>query len=110
MAKQIKYTDEFRREAVAIYQKGNYSAAQVARKFGIHEHTMCRWIELYGSDRATPAHAASGKDISPEWHCVKQESDLTHPCVVECIHALKRHVGALEQLLLRQDDCSEAEK
>lgn len=103
MAKQIKYTDEFRREAVKMYHQGNASASQVARKLGIHEHTMCRWIELYGENRVVPAQA-----LLPQKHCVKQQLGVGHPYALEYIRAIKRHVGALEQMLLQQVDCKEA--
>lgn len=91
MAKQIKYTDQFRQEAVDMYQKGNDSASQVARKLGIHEHTMSRWIELYGKNK------------------VAQELDVKYAHALEYIQAIKRQMSALEQLLLQQANSKAAE-
>lgn len=104
MAKQIKYTDQFRRQAVAIYEEGNRSAAQVARIIGIHEHTLCNWIKLYGNDKATPLQHVRGQIISQEGPFPKQEADFRHAYALEYIQTIKRHAGALETLLFQQTD------
>lgn len=100
MAKQINYTEEFRRAAVDMYKKGNESAAQLARKIGIHEHTMCRWIELYGKSGGAAPHAAVESVVLAEGHCIENEHKAIHPYALEYIHAIKRHIDALEQLIL----------
>lgn len=100
MAKPIQYTDQFRQKAVDLYQKNNYSAAQIARKLGVHEHTMCRWIKLYGKDKIVSSQSAVEQAILHAGHCARQDFDCKHPHALEQIDAIKQHVDALEQLLL----------
>lgn len=109
MEKQIKYTDQFRQEAVDIYQKGNASAAYVARKLGIHEHTMCRWIELYGKDKVASSQTASCRSVLQEKPCANREFDLSYPRALEHIQAIKIQISALEQFFLQPSDCDKAE-
>lgn len=109
MAKQIKYTEQFRKEAVCMYQKGNASAAQVARKLGIHEHTMCRWIQLYKRDKIASSQTASCRSGLQGKPCNVRDLDFTHPSALEYVRAIKKKVDALEQLLLQQKNPEEAE-
>lgn len=107
MAKQIKYTNQFRQDAIDMYQKGNDSAAQVARKLGIHEHTMCRWIQLYEKDNTASSQTASCRSVLPGRPCADREFDLNRPRALEYIRAIKIQASVLEQLLLQQTDRKE---
>lgn len=107
MAKQIKYTNQFRQDAIDMYQKGNDSAAKVAKKFGIHEHTMCRWIQLYEKDNVASSQTTSCQSVLSGKPCADRELDLNLPHALEYIRAIKRQVSALEQFLLQQTDRKE---
>ncbi|MFN2565694.1 MAG: IS3 family transposase [Gemmatimonadaceae bacterium] len=49
------YTDEFRREAVALVQAGNESVAEVARKLGVHRETLQNWCRMAAGDGPSTA-------------------------------------------------------
>lgn len=104
MAKQIKYTDQFRQEAVEIYQNGNASAAQVARKLGIHANTMCRWVALYGKGTVASLKVASCQAVLQGKPCADQKINFNFSHALEYIQAIKIQVSALEQFLVRQTD------
>lgn len=109
MAKQIKYTEQFRKEAIEMYLKSDTSAAQVARKLGIHEHTLCRWLQLYERDHTASSQAVNCQLELKEKPCVVPELDFDFSHALEYIRAIKRQVNALEQLLLQQASYEEAQ-
>lgn len=88
LAKQIKYTDEFRKKAVNAYLEGNLSAAQLAPQIGVHKHTLCKWIKLYSTDGFE----------------TKQTSDFRQAKAQAYIDAIKKHITELEILLSQQEE------
>lgn len=87
MAKQIRYSDEFRKNSVKTYLSGNLSAVQLSQKLGVHRHTLCRWIKLY---RQNSLDESCGDN--------NQLNALSH------IHSINMHIAELEKLLLLQED------
>jgi transposase len=49
------YTDEFRREAVALVQAGNESVPEVARKLGVHPETLRIWCRMAAGEGPSTA-------------------------------------------------------
>ena len=44
--KRQQYTDEFRKEVVALCSLGDRSSAQVARDLGLSKSVVSRWVQL----------------------------------------------------------------
>ncbi|RMF89484.1 MAG: hypothetical protein D6741_17885 [Planctomycetota bacterium] len=47
MAKQKRYSDEFKRRAVELVVEQGYSRAEVARRLGVSAHSIRDWIESF---------------------------------------------------------------
>ena len=45
MVKRITYTAEFKREAVRLLEKGEQTAAQLARELGVRRNQLYKWQE-----------------------------------------------------------------
>jgi len=56
-----RYANEFKLEAVKLAERGEATAAQVARELGISETVLHRWKKLYGQ-------RANGGRMTPEEH------------------------------------------
>ncbi len=56
MAKGIRYTQEFKRDAVAQVVDRGYSAAEVSRRLGVSTKSIYDWVKRY--DKAEPTHVA----------------------------------------------------
>lgn len=50
MAKQRKYTDEFKREAVKLVTEQGYTQAKAARSLGINVNLIRRWRAKFAPD------------------------------------------------------------
>ncbi len=59
MAKGIRYTEEFKRDAVAQVVDRGYSAAEVARRLGVSTKSIYDWVKRYG--KAEPTHVAKAE-------------------------------------------------
>ena len=59
MAKGIRYTEEFKRDAVAQVVDRGYSAAEVARRLGVSTKSLYDWMKRYGE--AEPEHQAQAE-------------------------------------------------
>ncbi len=56
MAKGIRYTEEFKRDAVAQVVDRGYSVAEVSRRLGVSTKSIYDWVKRYG--KAEPRHVA----------------------------------------------------
>lgn len=61
MGKRRKFTNEFKLEAVRLAERGEVSAAQVARDLGVSESVLGRWVKQFGE-------RAEGTRVTPEEH------------------------------------------
>ncbi len=50
--RQRRYTEEFRRDAVALWRKSGKSIAEVARELGVNDMSLGLWIKK--SDEVSP--------------------------------------------------------
>ena len=53
VAKQQKYSPEFREEAAKMVVEGSRAIAQVAREYGLSETTLGNWVRAYRETHAT---------------------------------------------------------
>lgn len=44
LRKQLRYTDEFKRELVSAYEAGTYSVLQLEKLYGVNNVTIYKWI------------------------------------------------------------------
>lgn len=60
--KRKKYSKQFKLDAIAMYENGNKSMAQVERELGITEGSLGKWrSELREAKRETEAFPGNGK-------------------------------------------------
>ncbi|HAE86359.1 MAG TPA: hypothetical protein DCG78_07670, partial [Anaerolineaceae bacterium] len=45
-----QYTEEFKRETVALIQNSGKRQAPISRELGISDNTLSRWLPKYGHD------------------------------------------------------------
>lgn len=50
MRKKRSYTDEFKREAVALVTEQGYTLAEAARSLGIHANLLRNWRKKFSKD------------------------------------------------------------
>jgi transposase len=80
MSKQVRYTEEFKRDAVAQVVERGYSVAEVSDRLGVSNKSLYDWIKRYGA--AEPAHqkdteqAAEIRRLKAELARVTEERDI----------------------------------
>jgi transposase len=58
--KGIRYTDEFKKQLVDLYQAGS-SVSYLSRKYGISNVTIYKWIK-----ELTPAKVSEKEEVTPK--------------------------------------------
>lgn len=48
------FTDEYKRDAVALVSEGGYTVGEVAKKLSISETTIRKWLKKFQSESETP--------------------------------------------------------
>jgi len=80
MAKGVRYTEEFKRDAVAQVVDRGYSAAEVARRLGVSSKSLYDWMKRYGE--AAPVHQKESEQaleirrLKAELNRVTEERDI----------------------------------
>ena len=72
MAKRIKYSAEFKREAVQMVRTSDGSASRIARELGINPNMPGRWCRAAQAD-GPKAFQAQGKAHDEEMAALKRE-------------------------------------
>lgn len=60
-----RFSDDFKREVVALYRSSGVSAAQVGEELGVSESLVYRWAREY-SDEKMPAERPSSEELEKE--------------------------------------------
>jgi transposase len=75
-----KYTEEFKRQAVALIKSTGKSQAQIARELGVSDHNISRWWLEYGqADNLNETETISRQAyiaLQTELQRVKEERDI----------------------------------
>jgi transposase len=75
-----QYTEEFKREAVALIRSTGKSQAQIARELGVSDHNISRWWQEYGqTDNTDDTESISRQTymaMQAELRRVKEERDI----------------------------------
>jgi transposase len=59
--KTPKYSEEFRRDAVALVRSSGKTVNEVARDLGVSSEGLRNWCKKDGAERGAPAAAAGGE-------------------------------------------------
>jgi transposase len=78
MGKGIRYTDEFKRDAVAQVKERGYSVKDVSDRLGVCTKSMYDWIRVYHQDDAEPDNEQAGeiRRLKSELRRVTEERDI----------------------------------
>ena len=80
MSKNIRYAEEFKREAVAQVLDRGYSVKEVADRLGVSTKSIYDWKKLYGQSgsqrQAVDAHQAENRRLKTELARVTEERDI----------------------------------
>ncbi len=80
MAKQIRYTEEFKRDAVSQVTDRGYSVKEVSGRLGISTKSMYDWIKQYPKPsskcRQEADHARENRRLKAELVRVTEERDI----------------------------------
>ncbi len=49
LRKQLRYSDEFKREIVSAYETGTYSVLQLEKLYGVKNVTIYKWIHKFST-------------------------------------------------------------
>lgn len=77
MSGRIRYTEEFKREAVAQVTDRGHSVTSVAKRIGVSSKSLYDWVKLFGDEPDTTAADASEiKRLKAELRRVTEERDI----------------------------------
>jgi len=80
MSKGIRYSEEFKRDAVSQVTDRGYSVADVARRLGVSTKSMYDWIKLYSEPdvkrQDAAEQAAENRRLKAELARVTEERDI----------------------------------
>ncbi len=80
MAKGIRYTEEFKRDAVSQVTDRGYSVGDVANRLGVSNKSMYDWIKLYSKPdvkrQDEAEQAAENRRLKVELARVTEERDI----------------------------------
>jgi transposase len=72
MGKRRKFSDEFKREAVALTDQPGVTRAQVGRELGVNANMLTRWSREL-RDSGTKAFSGAGRPRDEEMVALKRE-------------------------------------
>lgn len=83
MSGRIRYTDEFKREAVAQFTERGHSATSVAKRIGVSSKSLYDWVKQFGEvpDKSA-ADASEIKRLKAELRRVTEERDILKKATV----------------------------
>ncbi len=86
MGKGIRYTNEFKRDAVAQVKERGYSVKDVSERLGICTKSMYDWIGKFHEPERPPAamneHAQENRRLRAELRRVTEERDILKKATV----------------------------
>lgn len=77
MSGRIRYTEEFKREAVAQVTERGHSATSVAKRLGVSSKSLYDWVKQFGDDPSKNGEdAAEIRRLKAELKRVTEERDI----------------------------------
>lgn len=89
MAKQIRYSEDFKRHAVSIYLKGELSCNQVSQSIHVHPNTLSAWIKKYRDCQGLPVSLQPKPRIGEKKSPANPESDKIFAALADIEGQLK---------------------
>lgn len=96
MAKQIRYSEEFKRQAVSTYLQGDLSCNQVSKKLHVHPNTLSTWIRRFKNSSVLATELPSN-DIHIE---IKMPTNRDVDAICWSLTQIESQVKVLKELLL----------
>jgi transposase len=59
----VKYSEQFRRDAVELVRSSDRPLAQVARELGVNHETLRNWVKIADRLEVTPPDAAAQDEV-----------------------------------------------
>jgi len=72
----MRYTEEFKRDAVSQVRDRGRSVKEVAASLGVCTKSLYDWCRTYGKPQATPEEAKELRRLKAELAQVKEERDI----------------------------------
>jgi len=84
MGTGIRYTDEFKRDAVAQVKERGYSVKDVSERLGVCTKSMYDWIKVFHQEDVEPSNEQSGeiRRLKAELRRVTEERDILKKATV----------------------------
>ncbi len=76
MKKRLSFTKEFKLEAVRLMERGNKSAAEVARELGIRRNQLYKWQEQLGAKGKDDVFPGHGRRAGSEAEVARLKREL----------------------------------
>jgi len=77
MSGRVRYTEEFKREAVAQVTMRGHSATSVAKRIGVSSKSLYDWVKLFGDEPDTRgADASEVRRLKADLKRVTEERDI----------------------------------
>jgi transposase len=72
---RVKYTKEFKQDAIQLVMEQGYSANEVGRRLGVNQSNVSRWIREYRRDQQDSAEGEiPRKELEAEVKRLKKEN------------------------------------
>lgn len=68
------YTDEIKHDAVRLVTEQGYSCNEVARRLGINQSNVSRWVREYPNNLDSPQTAGSARELEAEVKRLRKEN------------------------------------
>jgi transposase len=73
---QVRFTEEFRQEAVRQVVERGHPVAEVAARLGVSQHSLYAWLKKHRKPAADTAAQAEVKRLQAELRRVTEERDI----------------------------------
>lgn len=96
MAKQIRYSEEFKRQAVSAYLQGELSCYQISQEIHVHPKTLSAWIRQFKNGLVIATELPS-KDMRME---LKLPTNRDVDTIFSTLTEIEAQVEVLKKLIL----------
>lgn len=95
LAKQIRYSEEFKKQAVSVYLQGDLSSNEISQIFHIHPNTLSTWVKIFKDCPALLASQPSKKMENEK----KQANNLEIAEIFSALADIETQVKVLKKLI-----------
>lgn len=95
MAKQIRYSEDFKRKAVSTYLQGELSCNQISQEFHVHPNTLSAWIHQFKNSSILVTSTPT-KDINVK---IQMPINLDIDAIFSTLAGIEAQVATLKKLI-----------